>query len=261
MKNVPIQDRRRRFEGRVALVTGGSAGIGLALAAAFAGEGAKVVIAARREHEGEEAAQSIRESGGEACFLRADISRAEDVEAMIAETVRRYGRLDHACNNAGVEDTGALTADCTEEEWDRLMAVNLKGVWLSMKHEIPEIIRAGGGCIVNVSSVNGLIAVPESAPYTASKHAVVGLTKVAALEYARKGVRINAVCPGGVVTPMHRRIMGGSEETSQQLLELHPAGRIADPREVADAVTWLCSGAASFVIGHAMAIEGGWAAR
>ena len=250
-----------RFEGKVAVVTGGNAGIGRAAASAFASEGAKVVIAARRQREGDETVRSIRDEGGEALFVKTDVSDAGAVPAMVSAAVDTYGRLDYAFNNAAVGGTRVLTADNTEEDWDRLMGINIKGVWLSMKYEIPEMIKGGGGSIVNMSSGNGLIGGRMASAYTASKHAVVGLTKAAALEYAQSGIRINTICSGSVLTPMMESVWGGDPESIQRVGDMHPVGRVATPEEIADAVLWLCSDAASLVTGHPLVVDGGWVAR
>ena len=251
-----------RLEGKVALVTGASSGIGRAAALALGREGARVVVAARRADAGEETAAMVREAGGDAAFVRADVSRAADVASLLAATVERYGRLDCAVNNAGTTgSTLALTADTTEEAWDEVVTTNLKGVWLCMKHEIPLMLDAGGGSIVNMSSVLGLVgsALGASA-YVASKHAIVGLTKAAALEYARRGVRVNALCPAFVETPLIEAATSTPERRGR-IAGLHPLGRLGRPEEVADAVVWLCSDASSFVTGQTVAVDGGYLAQ
>lgn len=247
-----------KLEGKVALVTGGSSGMGRASALAFAREGAKVVVADVAVEGGKETVRKIKEAGGEAIFVKADVSKAAEVEALINKAIETYGRLDCAHNNAGVEGTIASTVDCTEESWDRTINVNLKGVWLCMKYEIPQMLKHGGGAIVNTSSTMGLVAERDVPAYVASKHGVVGLTKAAALEYAMAGIRINAVCPGTIRTPMMERVTGGDPKVEAEFTARLPIGRWGAPEEVAEAVVWLCSDAASFVTGHAMAVDGGW---
>jgi NAD(P)-dependent dehydrogenase (short-subunit alcohol dehydrogenase family) len=253
----------QRFSGKVALVTGGASGIGRACAQLFAREGASVVVSDVALEGGEQTVGLIEEDGGQASFVEADVSKASQVEALVGRTVETYGRLDYAFNNAGIEGPMATnTADYTEEDWDRVIAVNLKGVWLCMKHEIPQMLSQGAGSIVNNSSVEGLVGLQGTSAYAASKHGVVGLTKTAALEYAQSGIRVNAVCPGLIRTPMVERYTGGDAETEAQWAAIfEPVGRMGSSEEVAEAVVWLCSEAASFVTGHAMAVDGGFLAR
>jgi NAD(P)-dependent dehydrogenase (short-subunit alcohol dehydrogenase family) len=253
----------QRFSGKVALVTGGASGIGRACAQLFAKEGASVVVSDVAVEGGEETARLIEEAGGEASFVEADVSKAAQVEALVGRAVEAHGRLDYAFNNAGIEGLMATnTADYPEEDWDRVIAINLTGVWLCMKHEIRQMLRQGAGSIVNNSSVEGLVGLQGTSAYAASKHGVVGLTKTAALEYARSGIRVNAVCPGLIRTPMVERYTGGDAETEAQWAAIfEPVGRMGSPEEVAEAVVWLCSEAASFVTGHAMAVDGGFVAR
>ncbi len=247
------------FDGKVAIITGGSSGIGRAAALAFAAEGARVAIAARRSAEGEETASLIKAAGGEAMFIATDVSQPAEVERLVQAAVERWQRLDFAFNNAGIEGPmGAFTAEYPVDQWDEVMAVNLKGVFLSMKFEIPAILKQGEGAIVNMSSVAGLVGSRGAAAYFASKHGVVGLTKAAAMEYAKSGIRINAVCPGVVETPMAERFFRGRE---QVLPDIHPIGRVGKPEEIADAVIWLCSPRASFITGHALPVDGGFVAR
>ena len=246
----------RCMEDKVALVTGGSSGMGRASALAFARQGAKVIVADVDIKGGEDTVRMIEEFGGQAIFVKTDVSRSAEVEALVNKAVQTYGRLDYAHNNAGVEGMSAYTAELTEEDWDRTININLKGVWLCMKYEIPQMLKQGGGAIVNTSSVLGLGAVPKSPAYITSKHGVFGLTKAAAVEYAKAGIRINAVCPGIIATPMVERMIGNLQDHSL-LIEQRPIERLGTPEEVAEAVVWLCSDAASFVIGHGMVVDGG----
>ena len=250
-----------RLQGKVALVTGGSSGIGRAAARAFAREGARVMIADVTVAGGHETVSLIQEAGGEAAFIQVDVTQAAGVAALIARTVAVYGRLDCAHNNAGIEGTTGPTADCTEDNWDRVISVNLKGVWLCMQSEIPQMLQQGSGAIVNTASVAGLVGARGLPAYVASKHGVVGLTRTAALEYARAGIRVNAVCPGVIRTPMVERLLRDRPHAEARLRELEPVGRLGTPEEVAEAVVWLCSDAASFVTGHAMAVDGGIVAQ
>ena len=250
-----------RLEGKVALVTGASSGIGRAAALAFSREGAKVVTADVDVEGGMETVRTIQDAGGEAVFVRSDVSKAAEVEALISKAVETYGRLDCAYNNAGIEGTMGPTADCTEENWDRVIGTNLKGMWLCMKYEIPEMLTRGSGAIVNVSSIAGLVGIQGRVAYAASKHGVAGLTKAAALEYAQAGIRINAVCPGIIRTPMLERPLAQRPELEATLIAQVPVGRIGTPEEIAEAVVWLCSDAASFVTGHTMMVDGGYVAQ
>ena len=250
-----------QFEGKVALVTGAGSGIGRASAMAFAQAGAKVVVADIVVAGGEETVQMIQQAGGEAIFVEADVSQASAVEAMVNKAVATYGRLDYAHNNAGIEGAMSSTVDCTEETWDRTIAINLKGVWLCMKYEIPQMLKQGGGAIVNTASIAGLVGSPGLPAYVASKHGVNGLTKAAALEYAKEGIRVNAVCPGAIRTPMIARVVEENPEMGQIIESMHPIGRAGEPEEVAQTVVWLCSDAASFVTGLPMAVDGGVVAQ
>ncbi len=249
------------LSGKVALVTGGGSGIGRAAALTFAREGARVVVSDVVAEAGQETVRLIGEAGGEARFVAADVSRAAEVEALVAGCVDAYGGLDCAYNNAGIEGPGAQTVDYDEAAWERVIAINLTGVWLCMKYEIPEMLKHGGGAIVNTSSAAGLVGFRGGSAYVASKHGVLGLTKTAALEYAKSSLRINAVCPGAVDTPMMGRITGHKSHRAERMAASEPVGRMGSPQEIAEAVMWLCSDAASFVTGHAMAVDGGMVAQ
>ena len=245
------------FIGKIALVTGGSSGIGRATALAFAAHGASVVVASRRAAESQETVRQIGAAGGRAIFVRTDVAQAAQVEALVARTVAEYGALDFAFNNAGIEGTAFVPVQhYKEDEWDAVMDTNVKGVFLSMKYELPHIV-ARKGAIVNMASVAGLKGSRIGAAYVASKHAVVGMTKAAALEYADKGVRINAVAPAVIHTPMAERAFFQDPAIEARVVAMHPMGRIGQPEEVAQAVIWLCSSAASFTTGHTLPIDGG----
>ncbi|HTN05490.1 SDR family oxidoreductase [Agriterribacter sp.] len=247
------------FQDKVAIVTGGSFGIGRAAAIAFAERGAKVAIADWVEDN--ETLNAIKSSGGDAIFIKCDVSGDESVSAMVDKTMTQYGRLDYAFNNAGVEGLSAPTHECTNENWDKTIAINLKGVWLCMKYEIPHMLKQGKGAIVNNASIAGLVGFVNIPAYVASKHGILGLTKNAALEYAKSGIRVNAVCPGVIKTAMIDRFTGKDKVVEKQFQSMEPVGRMGQPEEVAQAVIWLCSDAASFVTAHPMAVDGGWVAQ
>ena len=246
------------LDGKVAFVTGGSAGIGRATAVRLAEEGAAVVVVDRDEVRGSEVVAEIEKAGGRALFVAADVSDDEQVAAAVAAAVDELGGIDVAFNNAGIEGSPAPAHELEREAWDRMLAVNLTGVWLCMRHEIPEMLRRGGGSIINCASVAGLVGFTGIAHYTASKHGVVGLTKAAALDYAQQGIRVNAVCPGVIDTEMVRRFVEAQPEAEAGLLAGEPVGRLGRPEEIADVVVWLASERASFVTGQAIAVDGGF---
>lgn len=247
------------FENKVAIVTGGSFGIGKASAIAFAKRGAKVVIADWVKDN--ETLSIIKSFGGDAIFIKCDVSNEANVKAMIEKTIAQYRRLDYAFNNAGVEGLSAATHECTNENWDRVISINLKGVWLCMKYEILYMLKQSKGAIVNNASIAGLVGFPNIPAYVASKHGVIGLTKNAALEYAKLGVRVNVVCPGVIKTPMIDRFTGKNKEVEKQFATQEPIGRLGQPEEVAETVMWLCSDSSSFVTGDAIPVDGGWTAQ
>ncbi|HLG40980.1 MAG TPA: SDR family oxidoreductase [Chitinophagaceae bacterium] len=249
----------KTFESKVAIVTGGSFGIGRATAIEFAKRGAKVAIVDCIEDN--ETLNLIKASGGDAMFIKCDVSQNDEVKYMVEKVIATYGRLDYAFNNAGIEGVSAITHECTEEIWERTIGVNLKGVWLCMKYEIQQMLKKGKGAIVNTASIAGLVGFQGLPAYTASKHGVIGLTKTAALEYAKLGIRVNAVCPGVIKTPMVDRFTGKNKEAEKQFENMEPVGRMGLPNEVAEAAIWLCSDAASFITGDAMAVDGGWLAQ
>jgi NAD(P)-dependent dehydrogenase (short-subunit alcohol dehydrogenase family) len=244
------------FSGKVAIVTGAGAGIGRASALGFARAGASVVVADIDENTGNETVALAQDTGGRALFVRTDVASSDDVQAMVARAIDEFGRLDYAHNNAGVAGEQHDVAEMPEAEWDRMQGVMLRGVYLCMKYEVPHLL-ADGGAIVNTASGAGLIAYPGQSAYVSSKHGVIGLTKTAALEYGARGVRINAVCPGTVLTPMVETVIE-EQGLEPQLVALHPIGRIGSADEVANAVLWLCSDDASFVLGHPLSVDGGY---
>jgi NAD(P)-dependent dehydrogenase (short-subunit alcohol dehydrogenase family) len=250
-------DANGSFTGKVAFVTGAGSGIGRAAALAFAREGATVVLADLSEESNQETARMIENLGARALTVTCDVTRTEDVKAALHEAVEAFGRLDFAFNNAGSEQPITAAADLTEEEWDRIVGINLRGVFLCMKYEIPLMLRNGGGVIVNTSSGAGVKGFRAQAAYAAAKHGVIGLTKSAALDYASQNIRINAVCPGIIETSMMQRFTGGTSKGREKVIAQEPVGRMGKPEEIAAAVVWLCSDPAAFVIGHAMVIDGG----
>ena len=248
------------LEGKVGLVTGGTSGIGRDTAVLFAKAGAKVVVAGRREREGNETIELVRATGGDGLFVKADVSKDSEVDTLIQKAVEKFGRLDIAFNNAGIEGVWAPIVRQSEEDWDRTIAINLKGVWLCLKYEIRQMLQqSGGGAIVNMASITGLIGSAGAAAYSASKHGVIGLTKTAALENAKSGIRINAVCPGFAETPMTDRIFR-VPQVHKHVLSRHPIGRLGRPTEIAEAVVWMCSDHASFMTGQSLVLDGGFLA-
>jgi len=248
-----------RFDGKVVLVTGGTSGIGKVTALAFAAAGARVVVSGRREGEGAEVVDEIRKAGGTATFVRADIAQEPDVKNLVERTIAAYGRLDIAFNNAGVELTGAI-AEFNADDYRRVFDINVLGVFLSLKYELPVMAKAGGGAVINTSSIAGHIGMANAGIYIASKHAVEGITKVAALEYAKQGVRVNAVAPGAIQTDMIDRFAGG-DEGKAYLANMHPVGRIGRSEEIAAAVLYLASDDAKFTTGISLPVDGGFLAQ
>lgn len=246
------------FAGKVAFVTGGASGIGRAAALAFAREGASVVVTDVSVPGIQETSRLVKEQGGRALAVRCDVTRVEDVRTALDRTIEAFGRLDVAFNNAGVEPKKLVaTAEVDEDEWDRIMNIDLRGVFVCMKYEIPLMLKQGGGAIVNTSSGAGLVGIRGNPAYTAAKHGVIGLTRAAALDYAPQNIRVNAVCPGYIDTPMMARFTGGTAEGRAKVISEEPIGRMGRPEEIASAVLWLCSDAASFTVGHALVADGG----
>jgi NAD(P)-dependent dehydrogenase (short-subunit alcohol dehydrogenase family) len=243
--------------GKVALVTGGSSGIGRATAVAFARAGARVAIASRRVEESEETVRLAEAAGGEARFFQTDVTQGEQIQALVANTVAAWGQLDYAFNNAGMNSALARTSECKEETWHQMISVNLTGVWLSMKYELRQMLRQRSGVIINNASTAGLVGMRGSAAYSAAKGGVIQLTRTAALEYARSGIRVNAVCPGFIQTPILDQHVAENPDLEEWMRGVEPMGRLGTPEEVAEAVVWLCSDAASFITGHPLVIDGG----
>jgi NAD(P)-dependent dehydrogenase (short-subunit alcohol dehydrogenase family) len=247
----------KKFEGKVAIVTGGASGIGKSAALAFAAQGAKVVIA--DVQDGAETLTLIKEAGGEGIFVRCNVAHENDVKILVEKTIEAYGRLDFGVNNAGIEGVQTPMQGLSEDDWDRTIDINLKGVWLCMKHQIPQILKQKNGAIVNTASIAGVVGFANMAAYVASKHGVVGLTKVAALELAKTGLRVNAICPGVIHTPMVDRAL--TPEVENIYTTMIPMGRMGQPEEMAQTILYLCSDAASYVTGQALIADGGWVAQ
>ena len=250
------------FKGKVAVVTGAGSGIGRACAVAFAAEGAQVVVADIAANGGAETVRLIEAANGEAVFVQGDVSKSADVQELMATTVKTYGRLDYACNNAGVGGPALTSGDYTEADWRKVIDVNLTGAWLCMKYELPLMLKQGGGAIVNMASILGKVGFASAPAYVAAKHGLIGLTQTAALEYATQNIRINAVCPGFIYTPLLEQAgMQAGSEMHKLISDLHPMKRMGTSEEVAGAVLWLCSDAAAFVTGHALMVDGGYTAQ
>ena len=249
------------LEGKVSVVTGGGSGIGRSTALAFAAEGTRVIVVDISVDGGKETVQLIKDNGCQACFIKTDVTRADEVEEMVDRAVEIYGRLDFAFNNAGIDGDVSSVTRYTEENWDQVININLKGVWLCMKYEIPQMLKQGGGAIVNTSSTAGLIGIGPNPAYVASKHGVVGLTKAAALKYAKRGIRVNAVCPGVIYTPLVKKLIDTYPDMEEDVTSMQPMARIGSPEEVAQAAIWLCSDAASFITGHPLSVDGGVVAQ
>jgi NAD(P)-dependent dehydrogenase (short-subunit alcohol dehydrogenase family) len=245
----------KRFEGKTAFFTGAASGIGRATAMAFAVEGARVVVTDRVEAALQETAEYVKESGGEVLAIACDVSKPEEIEAAVAQAVNTFGRIDCAFNNAGVENKATPLHEIELEEWDRILSINLRGTFVCMKHEIAQMVRQGSGVVVNTSSGAGIRGVAGGASYAASKHAMIGMTKSAALDYAKQNIRVNCVLPGNIATPMMDRFTGGD---IQKAIDLEPVGRLGKPEEIAEAVLWMCSDLGGFVTGASIVVDGGW---
>jgi NAD(P)-dependent dehydrogenase (short-subunit alcohol dehydrogenase family) len=255
---ISLGGNMENFKDKIVLVTGAASGIGRATAIAFAKEGAKVAVSDIMEHEAIETVKMIEKINGSAIFVGCEVANEGNVKAMVKSVIDKWGRLDCAFNNAGTEGTPAQTTECTVENWDKTVNTDLKGVWLCMKYEIPEMLKAGSGTIVNCSSIAGLVGFQTIPAYVASKHGVIGLTETAALEYGKENIRVNAVCPGPIRTPMLTRFTQGDES---QFKAGDPMGRVGEPEEIAEAVLWLCSNKSSYVTGQALAVDGGWVSQ
>jgi NAD(P)-dependent dehydrogenase (short-subunit alcohol dehydrogenase family) len=249
------------FKEKVAFVTGAAAGIGRATALAFAKNGARVAVVDVNEDAGGQTVHMIQDAGGDAFFIKCNVASSLEVKSAIEKTTAKYGRLDFAFNNAGIEGEKANTVDCTEENWQKVIDINLKSVWLCMKFEIPQMLKQGGGTIVNCSSIAGVVGFAGTPAYVASKHGVIGLTKTAALEFSKSNIRVNAICPGVIQTSMVDRYIHGEAQLRDQLALAEPIGRLGQPEEIANAALWLCSPQSSFVTGHPLVVDGGWVAQ
>ena len=252
------------FKNKSVIITGGTGGLGRAICIEFAKLSANIIVGGRREKEGEETVHLINENGGKGKFIKCDVTQEADIKNLVLSAVNYFGKLDIAINNSGIIGKNKLIYQYTDEDFDSLMNVNLKGLWYSLKAEVEEMLKAKSGVILNISSVSGLIGFPYNSLYSASKHAVIGLTKSAALEFGHKGIRINAICPGGIQTEMLNQIFeatGKPEETMKNMTNLHSLRRLATPEEIAKSVVWLCSDSASFIHGSALPVDGGWTAH
>lgn len=249
------------LKNKVVIITGAASGIGAASALAFAREGASVVVADLQIARGEELVSRIQAEDGKAIFVKCDVSLESDVKNMVAKTIETFGHLSCAFNNAGIEGESADTTMCTNDNWEKTINVNLRGVWLCMKYQIPEMLKNGGGSIVNCSSIAGMVGFVGIPAYCASKHGVIGLTQAAALEFAGQNIRVNAICPGVIQTPMVERFTHGEAQAIKELSAGEPVGRMGKPEEIAQVALWLCSDASSFVTGHPLVADGGWVAR
>lgn len=249
------------MKGNVAIITGAASGIGRATAELFAMHGAIVVLADKDLDGAKETLDQVKKSGEKGIAMEVDISSEEQIKNMVEETISRYGQLNYACNNAGIEGEQGFTTDCSPNNWQRVLDTNLRGTWLCMKYEIPEMLKLNDGAIVNIASIAGLVGFVGIPAYVSSKHGINGLTKTAALEYAAKGIRVNSVCPGAIQTPMIDRFVGDETEERKALIAQHPMGRFGRPEEVAEAIVWLCSDKASFITGQTLAVDGGFTSQ